>query len=159
MSILFPTRDELAADWNNPRMTILDISRKYGRSKSLINDWARRFQFPKRDSGRKRIADKANRVQEFRTLWDNPRVSLSSISRHFNACNKTIARWAELEGFPPRTFALSNRLPPVHKSRQEQGRLPGDPTPEEIAERAAECRARRGLCAILEDDEENNGQA
>jgi transposase-like protein len=152
MSILFPTRDELAADWDNTRMTILDIAKKYGRSKSLVGEWAKRFQFPKRDGGRKRIANKADRVKEFRRLWDDPSISLSSISRHFGVCNKTLARWAEIERFPPRTFALAGRLPPCRRIQQEHGRLPGDPTPEEIAERAAECRARRGLGFVFADE-------
>jgi len=152
MSILFPTKDELAADWNNPRMTILDILRKYGRSKSLVAAWAKRFQLPKRDSGRKRIANKVNRVKEFRRLWDDPSISLSSISRHFGVCNKTTARWAEIECFPPRTFALAGRAPPFRRIQQEHGMLLGDPTPEEIAERAAECRARRGLGFVFADE-------
>lgn len=154
MSILFPTREELAADWHNPAMTIEAIARKYGRGKSLICQWAKRYQLPKRDSGRKRIPNKQNRVEEFRAMWIDPEVSLSSISRHFGVCNKTTARWAEIERFPPRTFPGSAKRFPAKTEQEEQGRRWGDPTPEEIAERAAECRAKRGLCSMLNDDDE-----
>ena len=152
MSILFPTKEELSEDWNNPNMTIEGIAKKYGRSKSLVGKWAKRFQLPKRDSGRKRIANKLNRVEEFRRLWNDSSRSLSSISRHFGVCNKTTARWAEIERFPPRTFALAGREPPFRRIQQEHGMLPGDPTPEEIAERAAECRAKRGLGFVFADE-------
>jgi len=152
MSILFPTREELAEDWHNPRMTIEDIARKYGRGKSLISQWAKRYQLPRRDCGRKRIPNKHHRVEEFRAMWNDPRPSLGQISRHIGVCNRTLANWACKEGFPPRTYDPGHKMPLPPPCRQEQGMLPGDPTPEQIAERAAECRARRGLGFVFADE-------
>lgn len=83
-------------------------------------------------------------------LWHDPDWSIRNIARLFKVSETLVSGWAKRYGFPYKTW----RRPVVCVQRPKEyfdnsiepvldGPLPGDPTPEQIAEMTAYCRARR----------------
>lgn len=71
-------------------------------------------------------------VQELFRLWHSPMTN-TELCRHFEINGGSLWSLRKKYGLPPR--------PRVEV--RDTLRRPDDPTPEEIAERAAECRAKR----------------
>lgn len=91
--------------------------------------------------------------EEFAALWHDAGVTVVEICRRLRISDTTCAKWARRWGLRPRTsggFRPPSKAPPIilkhgedHCREVLDGPGPGDPTPEEIRELAAYCRARR----------------
>ena len=46
-------REEFTKDWNDNRLTILEVAAKYGMSTSSVSNYVRRFSLPPRPRGSK----------------------------------------------------------------------------------------------------------
>lgn len=99
--------------------------------------------------GRKRFPTPSR--AEFEALWLDFSVTVKAMSQRFGVSEPTVNKWADRWGLSKRTSAWSrNRgtAKPIEIGAHENhcrpvndGPLPGDPTPMDIAARAAELKA------------------
>lgn len=117
-------------------LTVPEISARIGMSRAGIERTVKRLGLARRcvshDERLPSIRD------EFEALWFDRNVSTRFMARRFGVHKNTVGDWAKAFGLPPKPL-------PFASGEYEEGPLPGDPSPKEIAERAAECRARREL--------------
>lgn len=128
--------DEQFVEMWNRGDAVEEMKKTCGVSRSAIDRTVKRLGLKKRtqfnDERLPPIAD------EFKRLWMDRGTTTKAMARRFNVHRNTISDWAKVLCLPPKPLQLAN-------VQYVEGPLPGDPSPEEIAERAAECRARREL--------------
>lgn len=151
MAIPFPTKAELEALWNDPDVSVRDIAKKYFVTDTMVRKWAARHGFARRADARVRFDQ--SRDAELVAMW-NDGVPLSVIFRKLGvghtAISNAIARLKlkkRSSVAPPR----KQKAVDVVRFDIEPALAPGDPTPEEIEARCAECHARRALRALREE--------
>ena len=145
MAIPFPTKAELEALWNDPDVSVRDIAKKYFVTDTMVRNWAVRHGFAKRADARVRFDQ--SRDAEFVAMW-NEGIPLSVISKTFGVGHTAISNAILRLGLKKRTPVAPPRrqkVVDVVRFDVEPVPEPGDPTPEEIEARKAECDAKREL--------------
>lgn len=129
--------EQFEAMWNRGD-TIEEIGREIGMSRHGVSRVAAEMNL-------RRVVSHEERLpmirEEFVRLWNDSQVTCGNIANRFGVHVGTVRGWAQ-------TLRLGNK---AFFAPDRSGPLPGDPTPEEIAERAAECRARRGHAFVFEE--------
>ena len=138
-----PDRDQLHSLWFDDSLRVIDIANRYGVSDATVAGWAKRFGFPRRQGGIKPVIDRS-REEEFRRLWLESEIPIATLAKDFGCSKSVIVRWADKLGLGAR-IVPPNYVPPreVVQFEEEAGPLPGDPTPEQIADICAYLRAAR----------------
>lgn len=135
---LLTVSEEAFSELWNKGVPVLQMAKQIGMTKAGIEKYVKRLGLPNRHS----LMDQRLPLieAEFRRMWFDRNVTCRVMGLRLGVHRSTISVWARTLGLPakPLPFASAQFV-------YEEGPLPGDPTPEEIAERAAECRARREL--------------
>lgn len=131
------SHEEFAAMWHRGD-TLEEIGQKIGMSRHGVSRVAKELNLRRQITHDERLPLIR---EEFVRLWNDEFVTCAEMGARFRVHLDTIRVWARKLKLSSKPFFIPDR----------SGPLPGDPTPEEIAERAAECRARRGHAFVFED--------
>jgi hypothetical protein len=126
-----PTRETLEGLWND-EVPVTQIAEQYGVSRRRVMGWAYAYKLKPRpwvtpDPHR------SGRMAELKRMWKNPAVTIVEIARRFESSSSRVRRWGL-------DYNLGPKVVP-----DEDGPLPGDPSPQEIAARAAAIK-RAHIC-------------
>ena len=111
----------LRALWADKRLSRAQIAKRLGCSSSLVGNLEKRFKLPPR------VFEKYD-VDLLRRLWLFTTMTPQQIAFELGCSRQFVSHRVAEMGLPPRGKPANRDEP--------------DPTPEEIAERAAQCRAR-----------------
>jgi hypothetical protein len=134
-----PTKSEFETMWADPDRSVRSIAREFFVTEHRVMAWAVKWGLVQR---RHYQPVKFDRCEQLRALWANHDMSITDIAKTLKIGRTTVVRVASKLCLPARQQQI---IAKGHQKKFEwgEGPRPGDPSPEEIARLAAECRRRR----------------